>query len=98
WAAATLRAAGIERPAAPDAPAEGARPKRLSFGASAKKALEQALREALALGQRHIGTEHVVLGALAAGGDDVDAALEALGITSEALRNAALSVIRDSAA
>src|SRR5262249_50702324 len=96
--AAILRAAGIARPAASDAPAPGSRPKRLSFGASAKKALEQALREALALGHRHIGLEHVLLGALAAGGQDVDAEVQALGTTSEALRNAALEVVSKPAA
>ncbi len=37
---------------------------QLSFTASAKKALELSLREAQALGQDYIGTEHLLLGLL----------------------------------
>jgi ATP-dependent Clp protease ATP-binding subunit ClpC len=35
---------------------------RLAFTPGAKRALELALREALELGCRHIGSEHVLLG------------------------------------
>ena len=37
---------------------------RLPFTPGAKKALELSLREAIALGDRHIGAEHVLLGVL----------------------------------
>lgn len=36
----------------------------IPFTADAKKTLELALREALALGDRHVGSEHVLLGLL----------------------------------
>lgn len=39
--------------------------RHVPFTRSAKKALESALREAVTLGHRHIGTEHLVLGLLA---------------------------------
>jgi ATP-dependent Clp protease ATP-binding subunit ClpA len=39
--------------------------RHIPFTRAAKKALEGTLREAIALGQRHIGTEHLVLGLLA---------------------------------
>ena len=37
----------------------------IPFDRNAKNALERALREAIELGHRHIGTEHIVLGLLA---------------------------------
>jgi len=37
------------------------------FGREAKKVLELSLREAIALGHRHIGSEHILLGILRAG-------------------------------
>ena len=40
---------------------------RPRFGPRAKKVLELSLREALALGHRHIGTEHILLGLLREG-------------------------------
>jgi ATP-dependent Clp protease ATP-binding subunit ClpA len=48
----------------------------LSFTPRAKKALEQSLREALALGHHHIGTEHVLLGMLH---EDEGTAVQVLG-------------------
>jgi ATP-dependent Clp protease ATP-binding subunit ClpA len=39
--------------------------RHIPFTVAAKLALEQSLREALALGHRYIGTEHLVLGLLA---------------------------------
>lgn len=39
--------------------------RHIPFTRAAKKALENALREAIALGHRYIGTEHLVLGLLA---------------------------------
>jgi hypothetical protein len=45
----------------------------LSFDDSAKEALKGALRWALRLGHNYIGTEHLLLGLLFAGGDVTDA-------------------------
>ena len=56
----------IERLRMPDRPGAG----HIPFSPDAKKALELALREALRLGDRHIGTEHLLLGLLR-GGDTV---------------------------
>jgi ATP-dependent Clp protease ATP-binding subunit ClpA len=41
----------------------------IPFCARAKKALERSLREALALGDRYIGVEHILLGLLDPGGN-----------------------------
>ncbi|MEU4746503.1 Clp protease N-terminal domain-containing protein, partial [Actinosynnema sp. NPDC023658] len=42
-------------------------PGYLSFTPGAKRALASAVRESLALGHRHVGTEHLLLGVLAEG-------------------------------
>jgi ATP-dependent Clp protease ATP-binding subunit ClpA len=52
----------------------------IPFTPAAKAALERALREALRLNDKHIGTEHVLLGVVAVD-RDVDAVLEAHGVT-----------------
>jgi ATP-dependent Clp protease ATP-binding subunit ClpA len=62
----------------------------LPFTPAAKQALELALREALALGDRSIGSEHVLLGVLRAPGPPVTEALERLGSTPAAVRAAVL--------
>lgn len=49
-------------------PAAEQLPARLPFGPDAKRALELALRESLALRHAHIGTEHVLLGVVGAEG------------------------------
>jgi Clp amino terminal domain, pathogenicity island component len=54
--------------------------RHISFTPAAKAALERALREALRLNDKHIGTVHVLLGVVAVD-RDVDAALEAHGVT-----------------
>ena len=56
----------VERAFGPGALARGTRAGggRIPFAAGAKKSLELALREAIALGDRHIGAEHVLLGVL----------------------------------
>ncbi|MVA74733.1 Clp protease [Auraticoccus sp. F435] len=64
------------------------RPNHVPFDAASKSVLEQSLREALALRDRHIGTEHVLLGlALARGGAAAHVLAEA-GVTVEVLREA----------
>jgi ATP-dependent Clp protease ATP-binding subunit ClpA len=59
--------------------------RRIPFSPRAKKVLELALREAMRLGDRHIGTEHVLLGIL--GNEDWTAVrmLGRLGVSPEAL-------------
>ncbi|WP_425315100.1 Clp protease N-terminal domain-containing protein [Streptomyces purpureus] len=64
---------------------------RPAYTPDAKKALEQTLSEAQALGKDRFGTEHILLGMLAAGegrGLDVLAALE---VDADALREAVLA-------
>jgi len=65
------------------------------FTPEAKKALELGLREALALGDDYIGTEHVLLGVLRTGERAAVAPLERAGADPAALR-AALLATRDS--
>ncbi|GGR50202.1 ATP-dependent Clp protease ATP-binding subunit ClpA [Nocardioides luteus] len=57
----------------------------IPFTKDAKKVLELALREAIRLDDRTIGTEHILLGILRAGGEG-HAALRALGVDAAALR------------
>jgi hypothetical protein len=54
----------------------------LSLDDDTKEALKGALRSALRLGHNYIGTEHLLLGLLAAGGQAADA-LGGLGLTSQ---------------
>jgi ATP-dependent Clp protease ATP-binding subunit ClpA len=60
------------------------------FTARAKKVLELSLREALALGSGHIGSEHVLLGLLREGGGLAATVLVQQGVDLEALRAATL--------
>jgi len=55
------------------------------FTKDARKALELALREAIALGHNYIGTEHILLGLLRAGGPAEDVLL-GRGMTLEVAR------------
>jgi ATP-dependent Clp protease ATP-binding subunit ClpA len=60
-----------------------ARPKRRKsprFGASAKRALEQSLKVAIARGDKRIGTEHLLLGLLSAERGAVPRLLAAEGV------------------
>ena len=52
----------------------------------AKEAFELALREALALGDNHIGTEHLLLALLRLEDDVAAKILRALGVEPEAIR------------
>jgi ATP-dependent Clp protease ATP-binding subunit ClpC len=66
---------------------------QIPFTPRAKKVLELSLREALSLGHRYIGTEHVLLG-LAAEGEGVAARiLLDTGVTAEALRDAVIRAL-----
>jgi ATP-dependent Clp protease ATP-binding subunit ClpA len=62
---------------------------RRPFTPEAKKALELSLREALVLGDKHIGAEHVLLGLLRENG--VSAVLVRGGTPPETLRSALLA-------
>jgi hypothetical protein len=79
---ATLRTAAEER--LPGAPADGASPALIPFGASAKKTLELTLREAVRLGSEPIGTEHLLL-ALLAREAEAPGALHAAGVDAAAV-------------
>ena len=57
---------------------------------SAKKAFEYSLREALALQHNHIGTLHLLLALVTGPQDDIAVVLDALGVDSDAVRQAAL--------
>jgi ATP-dependent Clp protease ATP-binding subunit ClpA len=59
----------------------------IPFESSAKKALELSLREAIRLGDRHIGTEHLLLGLLWPG-SGAHTILDARGVTLEGMRAA----------
>jgi ATP-dependent Clp protease ATP-binding subunit ClpA len=61
---------------------------RIPFTPDAKKALELALRESLRLGDRHIGTEHVLLGLVRDERSTAARVLGERGITPEAVRDA----------
>jgi len=58
---------------------------RLPFKRESKRILDGALRQALELGHNWIGSEHILLALLAAGGQPVET-LEKLGTTPDALR------------
>ena len=64
---------------------------RPRFAPRAKKTLELALREAIALGDRQIGSEHVLLGLMRDPGEPVAAILRRRGQSPEAVRAATLA-------
>jgi ATP-dependent Clp protease ATP-binding subunit ClpA len=65
--------------------------RRSPFSRAAKRALEQSLREAQALGDRFIGAEHVLLGLLADERAGSLALVRELGADPEKLRAAVLA-------
>lgn len=64
--------------------AGGQRPDPQPFSAHCKKALELAVREALRLGHRFVGTEHLLLGLLAEGEGTAARVLATTGVTQPA--------------
>ena len=64
---------------------------RVRFAPKSKKALELALREAVALGDRGIGSQHLLLGLMRDPGERVSGLLARHGVTSEAVRAAVLA-------
>jgi hypothetical protein len=95
-----LADAGIEagrlREAVVAAVGEGGEPRRrrLPFTRAAKRALEEAFREATQLGSRYIGSEHLLLGVLGAEGSGGRAVLEGLGADPAALRDATVALVQ----
>ncbi|MGE3289084.1 MAG: Clp protease N-terminal domain-containing protein [Pseudonocardia sp.] len=60
----------------------------IPFEAHAKKVLELALREAIRIGDRHIGTEHLLLGLLHPGTGRAQRILDGHGVTLDLMRRA----------
>ncbi len=73
----------------------GRRGDAVPFTPEAKRALELALREALRLGHRHIGAEHVLLGAVRVREPALEAALRRRGRTADEVRAAVLAAMRE---
>ena len=67
----------------------------IPFTASAKKALELSLREALALGHHYIGTEHLLLGLLREGEGIAARVLTRLGTDHARARDRVLGVLTE---
>ncbi|MFB9237431.1 Clp protease N-terminal domain-containing protein [Plantactinospora siamensis] len=67
---------------------------RLPFAPRAKKVLELSLREALRLGHRHIGTEHILLGLLRENGGLAARILADAGVDFTALRQRTEATLR----
>jgi len=67
------------------------------FSASAKQALERSLREALALRDRNIGPQHILLGLMSETDRGVVQALRSCGTSPGAVRAAALAARREAA-
>jgi ATP-dependent Clp protease ATP-binding subunit ClpA len=65
-----------------------ARDGHVPFTPDAKKALELALREAVRLGDRHIGAEHLLLGLVRDDGSEAVAMLRRAGADPERIREA----------
>lgn len=78
----------------PDAvPQSQPRRGRPRFSPPAKKSLQLALREAIWLKSKAIGSEHILLGLLRCDDRDLNAVLAELGVKPDDLRNAALRTI-----
>ena len=86
-AAKALNAIGVDAEAvrARVEPGPGSPEGQLPFSRQAKKGLELALREALHYGHNHIGTEHVLLGLVRAGGEAAEL-LAGLGADADRIR------------
>ena len=67
------------------------------FSRRAKQALELSLREALALGHKHIGADHILLGAIRDPAGGAASALRHCGTSADAVRTATLAALRTAA-
>lgn len=73
----------------------GKRKGHIPFTGGAKQVLVQALKEAIELGDRHIGAEHIALALTARPANDrATMALRGLGLEPESLRQSLLEVLR----
>ena len=75
----------------------GRRARHVPFCPRAKRALERSLREAVALRQRQIGREHLLLALASDGESGAARALMRCGTSPEAVRAATLAALRDAA-
>jgi ATP-dependent Clp protease ATP-binding subunit ClpC len=71
----------------------GEPPSHMPFTPRAKKVLELSLREAIGLGHKHIGTEHIILGLLTEGEGVANHVLAAHGITDDAVRHEVANLV-----
>jgi ATP-dependent Clp protease ATP-binding subunit ClpC len=62
----------------------------IPFSADGKKIFEHSFRESLDLGHNYIGTEHIVLGLIRDPSGDTSEVLTALGVRTDAVRNAVM--------
>jgi ATP-dependent Clp protease ATP-binding subunit ClpA len=69
----------------------------IPFCPKAKKVLELSLRAAIALSDRHIGTDHILLGIAREPDSGAARALDTCGTTTDALRRAVLAARREAA-
>ncbi|PSL06027.1 ClpA/ClpB-like protein [Haloactinopolyspora alba] len=76
----------------------GERPRgHIPFTRAAKKALELSLREAVALKDRDVGSEHILLGVLRSDDDTTAALLQKLDLARDDVRSAVMADRRDAA-
>lgn len=68
--------------------------RHLPFTRNSKKALELSLRAALALGHKHIGPEHILLGLIRCTDSTGARVLQGLGVAPETIRNEVLGELR----
>ena len=99
-AATALSQMGADVDAARACVAEGLSPGRaagkadkLPFSPLAKKTLELSLREALRLGHKYIGTEHILLGILRIDKKDLVVVKTALGVDADQLRTRVIELL-----
>lgn len=72
----------------------GGRSGTIPLSPGVKRAIELALGEALALGDEHIGTAHVLLGLMMQDGENgATQAVESLGVMRDAVRQAAFEAL-----
>jgi ATP-dependent Clp protease ATP-binding subunit ClpA len=75
-------------------PVVGAAKGNLPMSPEAKKALELALREAVALKHRYIGTEHLLLGLLRGQSGDLASVFVELSVDHDQVRDVVLATLR----
>jgi len=71
--------------------AESELPGHIRFSDAVKKSLEYSLRESLALNHTYIGSEHIVLGMISDPSEDTADMLRAVGLETDAVRDAIMA-------